>query len=163
VTPALEPVVPPDPLDLRNSLTAIVHWADSVPVRQRVMREVGFPIDDIPTFLVLNQLVYRGALRPSDLAATLGFQRAHVSKLVLKLEQAGLVTRVPSPTDQRSVLVALTDEGRAVGERIAAAAERTNRAALAGWTEAEAEGLRRALARFAEHAVRALEGMRDAD
>jgi DNA-binding MarR family transcriptional regulator len=159
VSHVLEPLVPPDPLDLRNSLTAIVHWADSVPVRQRVMREVGFPVDDIPMFLVVNQLVYRGALRPSDLAATLGFQRAHVSKLVLKLEQAGLVTRVPSSTDQRSVLVALTPAGRAIGDRIAATAEQTNRAVLAGWTPEEADGLRRALARFAEHAVRALEAM----
>jgi DNA-binding MarR family transcriptional regulator len=150
---ALDPLVPPDPLDLRNSLTAIVHWADSTPVRLRVMREVAFPVDDIPMFLVVNQLVYRGALRPTDLAATLGMKRAHVSKIAAKLEGAGLTTRVRSPRDQRSVLIALTDAGRGIGDRIAAAAERSSAAALTGWTPEEVHELRRALAKFARHAV----------
>ncbi len=157
----LEALIPPDPLDLRNSLTAIVHWADSKPVRLRVMREVAFPVDDIPMFLVVNQLVYRGALRPSDLASTLGMQRAHVSKVAAKLEDAGLTVRVRSRDDQRSVLIALTDAGRAVGERIAAAAERANAAALAGWTPEEVLELRRALARLARHAVAELDAAPD--
>jgi DNA-binding MarR family transcriptional regulator len=157
----LGPLIPPDPLDLRNSVTAIVHWADSKPVRLRVMREVRFPIDDLPMFLVVNQLVYRGALRPSDLAETLGMKRAHVSKIAAKLEEAGLTMRVPSPSDQRSVLIALTDAGRVIGDRIAAAAERANAAALADWSPEEVLELRRTLARFARHAVHELNGTTD--
>ena len=157
----LEALIPPDPLDLRNSLTAIIHWADSKPVRLRVMREVAFPVDDVPMFLVVNQLVYRGALRPSDLASTLGMQRAHVSKVAAKLEDAGLTVRVRSRDDQRSVLIALTDAGRAIGERIAAAAERANAAALAAWTPEEVQELRRSLARLARHAVAELDAAGD--
>jgi DNA-binding MarR family transcriptional regulator len=157
----LDPLIPPDPLDLRNSLTAIVHWADSKPVRLSVMREVRFPIDDIPMFLVVNQLVYRGALRPSDLAETLGMKRAHISKIAAKLEEAGLTTRVRSPGDQRSVLIALTDAGRVIGDRIAVAAESANVAALADWSPEDVLELRRTLARFARHAVHQLNGTTD--
>ena len=160
---ALRPLVPPDPLDLRNSLTAIVHWADSKPVRLRVMREVAFPVDDIPMFLVVNQLVYRGALRPTDLVATLGMKPAHISKIAAKLERAGLAVRVRSMSDQRSVLIALTDAGRQIGERIAATAEQSSAAALAGWAPEEVDELRRALARFARHAVQELAAMSDDD
>lgn len=149
----LAPLVPPDPLDLRNSVTAIVHWADSNVVRLRVMREVRFPVDDLPMFLVLNQLVYRGALRPSDLAVTLGMAPTNISKIARRLEEAGLTARVPAPDDDRSVLVALTPAGREIGERIAAAAARANAAALAGWAPEEVEALQRVLAKFARQAV----------
>jgi DNA-binding MarR family transcriptional regulator len=152
----LAPVVPPDPLDLRNSVTAIVHWADSNVLRLRVMRAVRFPVDDLPMFLVLTQLVYRGALRPSDLAATLGMTPPNISKIARRLEEAGLTVRVPAPGDDRSVLVAMTPAGREVGERIAEAAARSHETALAGWAPDEVEALRRVLAKFARQAIHEL-------
>ena len=66
------PVLDADPLDLRISLASIIHWADSHEVRVRLMRDVAFPVDDLPMFLVVNQLAHRGAMRPTDLALVLG-------------------------------------------------------------------------------------------
>ena len=149
----ISPVLEQDPLDLRLSISSIVHWADSREVRLRVMREIAFPVDDIPMFLVVNQLSYRGALRPTDLAATLGTGAANVSKIVRRLEGIGLVLRVPSPVDERSVLVALTESGRAVGERIMLAAERQMLETVADWDDQEVETLRRVVARFARQAI----------
>jgi DNA-binding MarR family transcriptional regulator len=154
--PLLGPIVPPDPLDLRNSVTAIVHWADSSVLRQRVMREVAFPVDDLQMFLVVNQLVYRGALRPTDLAMTLGMTRTNISKIARRLEDADLARRIPTPGDERSVLVALTPAGREVGDRIAAVAARTQAEALAGWDPEEVAVLQRVLARFARQAIHEL-------
>jgi DNA-binding HxlR family transcriptional regulator len=119
----LSPVIGDDPLDLRLSLASVVHWADSTGVRRDVMTKVAFPVDDMGMFLVVNQLSYNGAMRPVELSLALGQTPTNMSKIVGRLVQAGLTVRVAAPDDDRGVLVALTDEGRRIGERIMATAE----------------------------------------
>jgi DNA-binding MarR family transcriptional regulator len=150
--PDLSPVIPQDPLDVLLSVTSIVHWADSRDVRLAAMEASEFPVDDMPMFLVVNQLCYRGALRPTDIAAVLGMSKTNISKIIRRLEQSGLVTRAPSPSDDRSVLIALTAEGRVIGERIIANARRTVDDLTAVWTDEEVQTLRRVLAHFAQQA-----------
>jgi DNA-binding MarR family transcriptional regulator len=145
----LSPVIGADPLDLRLSLASIVHWADSTGVRREVMARVAFPIDDMGMFLVVNQLSYNGAMRPVDLSLALGMTPTNMSKIVGRLVQAGLTVRVAAPDDDRGVLVALTDEGRRIGQRIMATAETNMRALLSDWSPAEIEDLRRMMARLA--------------
>lgn len=145
----LSPVIGDDPLDLRLSLASIVHWADSTGVRRDVMAKVEFPIDDMGMFLVVNQLSYNGAMRPVDLSLALGMTPTNMSKIVGRLVQAGLALRVAAPDDDRGVLVALSDQGRLIGERIMATAETNMRTLLADWSPAEVEELRRMMARLA--------------
>ncbi|MDQ7876899.1 MarR family transcriptional regulator [Microbacterium sp. QXD-8] len=145
----LSPVIGADPLDLRLSLASIVHWADSTGVRRDVMARVAFPIDDMGMFLVVNQLSYNGAMRPVDLSLALGMTPTNMSKIVGRLVQAGLTVRVAAPDDDRGVLVALTDEGRRIGERIMSTAETNMQALLADWSPAEIDELRRMMARLA--------------
>ena len=149
----LAPVLAPDPLDLRVTLASIVHWADSRDVRVRVMRSVEFPVDDLAMFLVVNQLAHRGALRPTDLSVALGTGKANLSKIARRLEQAGLVVRVPSAADERSVLLSLTEAGRAIGVRIMEHLQQTMDAVLADWPAEEVAALRRVLARLARDAI----------
>jgi len=52
-------------------------------------------------------------LRVSRVAANLGIRVPSATEQIIKLEQAGLVSRQPDPTDSRAVLVQLTDRGRA--------------------------------------------------
>jgi DNA-binding MarR family transcriptional regulator len=146
-------LLPTDPLDLRLSVTSLVHWADSREVRVKVMELVDFPLDDIPAFLIVNQLAYRGALRPTDLASVLGTTKANISRIVRKLEGAGLVGRAASPYDERSVLVALTPAGREIGLRIVNGAEAKFGENLATWTTDDVETFRRLLAQFARGAL----------
>jgi len=145
----LSPVIAPDPLDLRLSLASIVHWADSTGVRRDVMARVAFPVDDMGMFLVVNQLSYNGAMRPVDLSLALGMSPTNMSKIVGRLVGAGLVVRVAAPDDDRGVLVALTDEGRGIGERIMSTAQTNMQTLLADWSPAEIEDLRRMMARLA--------------
>ncbi|WP_019181990.1 MarR family winged helix-turn-helix transcriptional regulator [Microbacterium yannicii] len=145
----LRPIVAPDPLDLRLSLASIVHWADSTAVRRTVMASVDFPVDDMGAFLVVNQLSYNGAMRPIELALALGMTPTNMSKIIGRLGSAGLAVRVPAPADDRGVLIALTAEGRAIGERILATAERTVGEVLADWAPDDVQTLRRMLARLA--------------
>ncbi|GAA2934218.1 hypothetical protein GCM10010458_17020 [Microbacterium luteolum] len=149
----ISPVFDQDPLDLRLTVASIIHWADSREVREETMQRIRFPLDDMPMFLVVNQLTYRGALRPTDLASTLGTGRANMSKIVRRLEDAGLVTRIASETDERSILIALTPEGREIGERIVANADRHYRAVTEGWSAEDVSQLQRLLGRFARQAM----------
>jgi MarR family transcriptional regulator, lower aerobic nicotinate degradation pathway regulator len=48
----------------------------------------------------------------NELARLLGLDKSSVTGLVDRAERRGLVTRVPSATDRRAVLVSLTDDGR---------------------------------------------------
>jgi DNA-binding MarR family transcriptional regulator len=145
----LSPVITPDPLDPRVSLSSIIHWADSHAVRVDLMTAVDFPVHDVPMFLVVNQLSYRGAMRPSDLAEALGTGRANLTKIAHRLSDTGLIVRVPEPSDERGVLLALTPRGREIGERIMARVQRNVESALADWSDEDVSTLKRLLARLA--------------
>jgi MarR family transcriptional regulator, lower aerobic nicotinate degradation pathway regulator len=50
----------------------------------------------------------------NELARLLGLDKSSVTGLVDRAERRSLVTRVPSATDRRAVLVSLTDDGRSL-------------------------------------------------
>lgn len=62
----------------------------------------------------LTSLQLHGALTPRELADVERVQPPTMTKIVGKLEDRGLVARTPHPTDGRQVILAATDEGRAV-------------------------------------------------
>jgi DNA-binding MarR family transcriptional regulator len=55
-----------------------------------------------------------GPLTPSELAMRERVQRPTATKVVAKLEADGLVERTADPTDRRSSLIAVSDDGRAL-------------------------------------------------
>jgi len=59
----------------------------------------------------LGTLVRHGPLTPSELAAHERVQPPSMTRLLAKLEAAGLVTRTDHPTDGRQVLVAVSQQG----------------------------------------------------
>ncbi|WP_406399020.1 MarR family transcriptional regulator [Streptomyces sp. NBC_00879] len=61
----------------------------------------------------------RSGRRPSQrrLADHTGLEPLYVSKLARALEAAGLVERLPDPSDTRAVQLSLTDKGREVARR----------------------------------------------
>jgi DNA-binding MarR family transcriptional regulator len=150
VTAALDrsPVLTPDPLDIRVSLGAVVHWADSPTFRRRLMEAVAFPLDDVQAFLAVNQLAYRGALRPTDLADAVQTGRSNISKIARRLAHADLAVRTADPGDDRGVLITLTPLGREVGRRIMAANADLVHEAVRGWDPAEVATFASLLARF---------------
>lgn len=69
------------------------------------------------TFDVLATLRRSGppyALSPGDLLATTMVSSGTMTNRLDQLEKAGLVARTHNPEDRRSVIIALTDKGRAV-------------------------------------------------
>ncbi|MCH4160222.1 MAG: MarR family transcriptional regulator [Bifidobacterium sp.] len=66
---------------------------------------------------VLAQLGHHGTMTPSELAAGLGSSSARISAVLASLEKKGLITRDIDREDRRNILVSLTDEGRAQGQK----------------------------------------------
>jgi DNA-binding MarR family transcriptional regulator len=71
------------------------------------------PIDIRPAqYSVLIVIAANPGLSQSDLADTLGIERARLVRLLDKLEKRGLTQRLASRTDRRSHALQLTPEGR---------------------------------------------------
>ncbi len=60
----------------------------------------------------------RGPARMSDFAAFCGVNPTMLSRLVPKLEDAGLLSREVGPADRRVCLIAVTDDARALLARV---------------------------------------------
>jgi DNA-binding MarR family transcriptional regulator len=70
-----------------------------------------------PQYLAMLALWQHGPLSVKTLGELLHLEPATVSPLVKRLEQTGYVTRTRSSTDERSIDVTLTAEGRALRRR----------------------------------------------
>lgn len=111
-----------------------------------------------PQFGVLAALRRAGppfCLSPTDLYNSLLISSGAMTNRLDRLTAAGLVERVPDPTDGRSILVALTPKGRRViDEAVAAHTENEHRllSSLTGKEKASlASLLRRLLLEFEDH------------
>jgi DNA-binding MarR family transcriptional regulator len=69
-------------------------------------------------FQLLARLNSRGPLTMTDLADGVVYSRSGLTYQAGLLEQAGLITRSPSPDDERATLVAISDNGRALLGRV---------------------------------------------
>ncbi|WP_420004488.1 MarR family winged helix-turn-helix transcriptional regulator [Arenibacterium sp. LLYu02] len=70
-----------------------------------------------PQYLVLVALWDRDGRRVTELGADLELDTNTLTPLLKRMEAAELVTRQRNPEDERSLIVSLTDEGRALQEQ----------------------------------------------
>jgi MarR family transcriptional regulator, lower aerobic nicotinate degradation pathway regulator len=109
--------------------------------------------------LSLAQVRLLGVLRDRtptmhELARLLGLDKSSTTGLVDRAERRGLVVRVPSATDRRSVRVSLTDDGRSLVSRAAVGFEADVSAMLGLLTPRDRETLSRVISRLlVAHAV----------
>jgi DNA-binding MarR family transcriptional regulator len=78
------------------------------PLQQEVAASHGISLGDLYAVRVLARL---GEVPVSRYGAELGLARSTITNLVDRLERAGLVARVASPSDRRVTLVHLTTGG----------------------------------------------------
>ena len=71
-------------------------------------------------FQILARLVDapEGRLRMTDLADGVVYSRSGLTYQAARLDKRGLITRSPSPDDERSVIVTVTDAGRQLVARV---------------------------------------------
>ena len=109
-------------------------------------------------YQVLSTVVHRDPPNQQALASHLVIDRTVLTYLLDTLVEAGVVERVPAPSDRRSRKIVATDSGREVlaryEERVAAAESRL----LSGLEASEADTLAAQIARLAMDVHRAQPG-----
>ncbi|WAH97330.1 MarR family winged helix-turn-helix transcriptional regulator [Arthrobacter sp. MMS18-M83] len=155
-TEGMQPIRSGQRPELGSALNFIVTASNSAAMRELVMERSDFPLrGDMPAFLLLNQLVYRGAARPTDMADAIQTSRSSVSRIVTRLEAAGLIMRTPDPNDDRALVIGLTLSGRTVGQRIVDLGEQIFSSVLDEWSEDELIFLERLVVKLARSMERA--------
>ncbi|CAA9291971.1 MAG: hypothetical protein AVDCRST_MAG41-4440 [uncultured Corynebacteriales bacterium] len=102
---------------------------------------------DRSAVLLLFPLMH-GPCRPGALAELSHADPSTISRQVAELVRRGLVERQPDPADGRASLLAVTEAGREVCERVRTLRRELLAAAVAGWSDEELAGLACSLARF---------------
>lgn len=90
-----------------------------------------------------------------DIARACVMDRATVTGVLGRMEEAGLIERRPKKGDRRALEVRLTDEGWAAAERVAVCGAEVDEMACAGMTAEERDELSRLLARVRDNFKRA--------
>ena len=102
------------------------------------------------TWCILLAVGNEGLAQPSEIAEFIGIDRTATSRALRSMEADGLISRTAGNGDGRTTEVRLTTLGRARLARGTPMAEANNAVMQARLSEAEAEDLRRLLARLTE-------------
>jgi DNA-binding MarR family transcriptional regulator len=104
--------------------------------------------------IVLARLDEFGPIRPSELARLLGVEPSTATRHVQDLHRRHLVDKKPDPTDGRSCVVELTDDGRSTLGRYREARFELFEEIFAGWDLDALASLATGLSRFVEDLAR---------
>ena len=80
---------------------------------RRLRQEAGASLSPSQTAALVT-IERHGPLTPSELAERERVQRPTVTRVLARLEEAGLVDRAADPQDRRSSLLSISDDGRAL-------------------------------------------------
>lgn len=94
----------------RALLRAQASLADQL--ERELLAAVGLPLAWYEVLLVLDRAP-EGALRLQQLLGTVLMTKSGVSRLIDRMEEAGLVRRAGCPSDRRGAFAVITDGGRA--------------------------------------------------
>lgn len=108
----------------RQSANYLLHFAFSLKadLEAALADEIGIGLADHEALINLKHR--DGSLRMTDIADLLILSRGGTTKLVDRLEQAGLVARVAAPDDRRVTMVEITDAGQETVSRSRAVLDR---------------------------------------
>ena len=101
---------------------------------------------------VLFKLTLKPGLRQTDLADLLDIEPITLTRIVDRLQEAGLVERTPDPTDRRAWRLHVTEKAQPVVGKLRAIADEMTAEAFAGIDPNEIEVTRKVLARVRERA-----------
>jgi DNA-binding MarR family transcriptional regulator len=101
---------------------------------------------------VMLKLTLRPGLRQTELADMLDIEPITLSRIIDRLEEAGLVERSADPTDRRAWRLHVTAKARPVVEKLQAIADEMTAEAFAGIPRKDVDTVRRVLAQVRERA-----------
>ncbi|MFZ5795371.1 MAG: MarR family winged helix-turn-helix transcriptional regulator [Sphingomonas sp.] len=127
-----------------------------------LLEEAGVVLDRALVPLLVG-IATRGTLSVAALADQVGRDSTTVSRQIAKLEQLGLIAKIPGETDRRIRMVTLAPAGEALARSVAAARQRLLARALAAWSEDDLGDLGRLNAKFVESLARAAQAGSEAE
>ncbi|MGK3710950.1 MarR family winged helix-turn-helix transcriptional regulator [Arthrobacter sp. IK3] len=116
---------------------------------------------DSAALTLLSILNNSGAQRPSALSERMVTGASNISKITARLEEAGLVRRMPDPVDSRASLIDLTEAGAQAGQALRRSGNTLVDLLLQGWSPRDRAELVRLLTRFEAETERVASALRD--
>lgn len=145
---------------LLASLSALILLWDSPSLQSEILAKSGEALDQ-PSHQTLRHLLAWGPMRPTAVSEVLGTGASHVSKIVRRLEQDGLVQRSTDPSDGRATLISLTPAGEVAARGVYELGDRMIAEVLDGWSAADVRRFTDLTERFVDDAIRSAERMRE--
>lgn len=144
--------------ELLAHLSALILLWDSPALQGQILAKTGESIDQ-PSHATLRHLLAWGPMRPTALSEVLATGASHVSKIVRRLEQDGLVQRGPDPTDRRATLISLTATGQEAARGVYALGDRMIAEVLEGWSPSDIRRYTDLTERFVSDAIASADRM----
>ncbi|MCP3707732.1 MarR family transcriptional regulator [Paraburkholderia sp. CNPSo 3274] len=135
--------------ELHEALLEIVGVMNRPQRDEAMIREAGISLDRalFPLLVLVERL---GPIGVVELADRVGRDYTTVSRQVAKLESLGLIQRQESTIDRRVREAVVTEQGKAMTDRIDEARKRIAQAIFATWDEDDVETLARLMRKFAD-------------
>ncbi len=102
-------------------------------------------------FPFMMLLLHCDGIKQEELASSLSYDRATITRSMNRLEEIGYVTRERDPDDKRAYIVRLTKKGRSMENVFMEISSRLNDLLMSGFTEAEAASFISMLMRAGEN------------
>jgi DNA-binding MarR family transcriptional regulator len=144
--------------ELLANLSALILLWESPALQGQILAKTGESLDQ-PAHQTLRHLLAWGSMRPTALAEVLDTGASHVSKILRRLEDDGLVQRTVDPSDRRAVLVSLTPSGQTAALGVYALGDRMIAEVLQGWSAADVRKYTALTRRFVADAIAAADRM----
>ncbi len=135
---------------LTHLITHLIHRIDNQ-MAMRFTREAKKYGINAQAWRILSALLERDDQRVGELARNTAIELSTLSHFFKGMGRDGLIKRRRIDDDQRSVEVFLTPAGRALTEKVAPLGKAHEQAALAGFSEDEAQTLKALLKRVADN------------
>lgn len=103
-------------------------------------------------FAVMAQLFYKRADTPSAVCGLLQYDRGAMTRMIDRLEEKGLLRRVPDEGDRRTIRLELTKDGEALFPKLIGATVGVLNGFLDGFSEKEVDQLKVYLRRMLSNA-----------
>jgi DNA-binding MarR family transcriptional regulator len=123
-------------------------------VTKEIARHYGLTGPQVTAVKMLEGL---GDLSLSALSERMSAKNSTVTGIVDRMERDGLVQRLRSETDRRVVMIRLTDEGKALAEKIPLESMQIFTTALASLTKDEREQLTKLLLKVTDRVAKEVE------
>lgn len=134
-----------------------MHAQVTAKLNRELSADCGLSLQDYAVLVALSERP-DGTLRPFELGRELGWEKSRLSHHLTRMIEHGLVARRKCPTDQRGLLIAITEKGRAAIEAAAPGHAATVRRTFVDQLTA---AQLRVLAQASDRVIRACEADRD--